>query len=589
MKKTTLAIALAIALGACSKNEDAPEVGKQQAQPAAPAKADIPLAFAPSTTAFVAGTMEPAPQAYIDTMNGLAQHFKAGMLQSLERARQALAKEEQNEQTARANALMDLFKERLQQPDTMASLGMSLKSLSAIYEIGGAPVLRMELQDADKFKAFIADVEARAGQKLETGQLNGQAYWFMPLGEQAAQAAEAAGANAAAAQPLERARLVVAIVGKHLVLALDPQHSAAPLAQLLGLERPAQSVLQAGTLTELQKAYGYKPYGGNMLVDTRRVLALFTEGQSIYPPPANWSEACRSEFAALAAKAPRLVFGSTEVDGKKVAVAGTLELDKPLAGELQKISAPVPGLGSAKKGIEFGFGLKIDQLAGFLQAQANAVQTAPYQCEHLLPLNEGMASLNQSMAGLYAASGWLTGARLVLSDIDIEKQLVRGMLVVASPNPMSLLGMAQGMMPELAQLGLEPNGAAKQLQSPMTAMVNGGQDPVWVAMTDKSLGLGIGADVKGDLEGALKASALSPEPLLYYRIDGQTYTNSVGKLNEQMLNSLDGNSAQAQQANDIIAPLMQSAAQVYQFIDYASVRYHFSERGLELDQIITLK
>ncbi|PAT39846.1 hypothetical protein CK623_08335 [Vandammella animalimorsus] len=589
MKKTTLAIALAVALSACSKNEDSPEVGKQQAQPAAPAKADIPLAFAPSATAFVAGAMEPAPQAYIDTINGMAQQFKVGMLQSLERARQALAQEEQNEQTARANAVMDLLKERLQQPDTLASLGMSLKSLGAVYEIGGAPVLRMELQDADKFRAFIAEVETRAGQKLETGELNGQAYWFMPLGEQAAQPAQAAGADAASAQPLERARLVTAIVGQHLVLALDPQHSAAPLAQLLGLERPAQSILQAGTLTELQKAYGYKPYGGNMLVDTRRVLALFTEGQSIYPPPANWSEACRSEFAALAAKAPRLVVGATEVDGKKVGVAGTLELDKPLAGELQKLSAPVPGLGSAKKGLEFGFGLKIDQLAGFLQAQANAVQTAPYQCEHLQPLNEGMASLNQSLAGLYAASGWLTGARLVLNDINIEQQLVRGMLVVASPNPMSLLGMAQGMMPELAQLGLEPNGAAKQLQSPMTAMVNGGQDPIWVAMTDKSLGLGIGADAKGDLEGALKASALSPEPLLYYRVDGETYAKSVGKFNEQMLNSLEANSAGAQQANDIMVPLMQSVAQIYQAIDYASVRYHFSERGLELDQIITFK
>lgn len=579
MKKTALFLAVALALAACS-NKDEPASPK-----AAAAAADIPLSFAPVNSAFALGNFEPAPQSYIDAISPMLDTMKTGFVQSLDRAKEVAADEAPEQELAKINALIDLFKERLQKPDTLASMGIKLNGLQAAYEVSGAPVLRLELADPALFKTFVAEVETRAGEKLPTAELNGQAYWHLPLGDKAAEAS-------AAIKP----RLVAAIIGKQLVVAFDPQIAELPLAQLIGLERPAKSFVDGGELQAINKQYGYQNYGTNGVVDLRRIVSLFApaEGSTTWLSKAAQesgntpSAVCRTEFLSIADKAPRFVLGAKEITGKKFDMGGVLEVESKIAGELKKITAPVPGLGTDKTGVEFGMSLKVDQLAGFLQAQAAAVQAAPYQCEQLQPLNQQMAELTQNLAGLYAASGWLTGARASLSEFDIENQIVKGTVVLASPNPMGLIGMAQGFLPELGQLGLTPDGKAKELQSPMVAGTMGPDSQVWVAMNDKAIGLGIGAGTQSAVESAIKASPANPEPLLYYGFSGESYLKMTGGLNEDALAQSADSDAEAM-ANYIMWPVLQSAINFYKSVDFVSMSYLLTDRGVEMNQTMTLK
>lgn len=578
MKKTALFLAAALALAACSNKDDAASTK------AAAAPAEIPLSFAPAGTAFAFGNFEPAPQAYIDTISPILNTMKVGLVQSLERAKEVAAEEAPAEDQAKINALIDLVKERLQKPDTLASIGVSLNSLHAAYEISGAPVLRIELADPALFQTFVAEVETRAGEKLATADINGQAYWYLPVGKNIE-------ANAAV-----KPRLVAAIIGKQLVVAFDPQIAELPLEQLIGLTRPAKSFVESGELQAINKQYGYKNFGSNGVIDMRRIVSLFapTEGTSTWLSKVAQdngntpSAVCRTEYLGIADKVPRIVLGAKEITGKKFSMGSVLEVESKLAKELTKITAPVPGLGSDKTGIEFGMSLKIDQFAGFLQAQAAAIQAAPFECDALQPLNEQVAEMNESLAGLYAASGWLTGARASLSDFDIDNQVVKGTLVLASPNPMGLIGMAQGFLPELGRMGLTPDGKAKELQSPIVSSTLGEESQVWVAMNDKAVGLGIGVGTQAAVESAIKASPANPEPLLYYGFNGESYLKMTGDLDEDTFAETAESDSEAM-ANYVLWPVLQSAINFYKSVDFASTTYLLTDRGVEMDQTLTLK
>ncbi|RMX08354.1 hypothetical protein D8I35_04455 [Corticibacter populi] len=602
MKKTAVFAALALALGACSKKEDAAQV-----------KADIPLAFAPADTAFVFGNLEPAPSDYVKLQERMLDTFKTGLIQSIQRASETGAEliDDAQEQQ-RLQSVLNLLQEKLGEKDGLQSIGVSLSGHAAGYEVLSLPVLRIELADVDKFKAFIADIETRAGQKLPTAEVDGQAYWFVasPAGSgrssETTEPAEAAAAGAtaesstpaagsSAAKP--RLRGVAAIVGKHLVMTLDPQRADVPLATLLGLNKPAQSVLDAGTLQAINKQYGFKPYGGTVLIDTQRLLARFigTEGQETWISKEaaaqgldTTSVICRTELQAIASKAPRLVAGATELSDNKMHVAGALELEGGLAKSLTALTSPVPGLGKDHGNLEFGLGIKLDQLASFLQGQAAAIQAAPYQCESLQALNEGAGELQQNLAGLYAVAGWVSGFRANLSEFDPSSQKVTGTLLVASPNPVGLIGMVQGFVPEIAQLGLTPNGQAKELNSPMAAMATNSEEPIWVAMGEAAVGIGLGANAKDQLEKDLKASAASPAPFLYYAIDGQTYVKLLSSFDED--DFVGSASSEAEEtANYIAWPLINSAAEFYKNTDFVDISYVFTERGVEFTQQLKMK
>jgi hypothetical protein len=442
---------------------------------------------------------------------------------------------------------------------------------------------------------------------------------------------------------------VAAILDKHLVVTIDPGADVAALADLIGLNHPAESMLDSGELAEVNRKYGYGPHG-TVLVDSQRLVAalLGAEGQDTWFTRKLAEEgkivtpACRSEVAGMAANLPRFVSGYTNLGANNLDSAGVFELKPSIVQGLLPIAAPVPGLGSGEGNVavDVGFGLKLDKLAEFIQAQASAIRAQPYTCEWLTSMNESADQIGQQMAGLYMAAGWYSGMRAVVTELtlgeDHTPEHVEGGLIIASPNPAGLVGMLKGFVPQLAQLDLV---AGAEPQAISLAELGAGESadklpPTFAALTDSAIGLGFGADGASALKGYLAAPAANPPPLMYVRYSGVFYADIMDRFEKMarqnaadadivfeeepgagdMMDqdpdidqeisgseesapavSADAPGSEARKSSDtvfaqhVFEPLMSSVNDMYRAIDYTAFDLIITERGLEMHQIMRLR
>ncbi|KKW68866.1 hypothetical protein AAV94_02755 [Lampropedia cohaerens] len=546
---------------------------------------DIPLAFAPADTAFAFGNLKQAPKDYQALNTRWVSQLGGALRDSLERARRVAAERIEDPQAKqRADAVLALFQERVGQPGGLASMGLDENGLFAFYEVNAVPVLRLELADPDKFSAFIEEVQQRAGLPLPQEEIDGQKYWYFDTAE-------------AEAPESQAPRLISAIVGKHLVLTLDVRSDQAPLTAALGLQRPEQSVVSEGVITNLNKQYGYLAGGASGFVDVKRVLAdvIGEEGKDTWlstklaqKPDWHVDASCRSELQALADKAPRFVAGATALSSKQADIHTLWEVEPTLASDLVQLAAPVPALGTERGQFVFGAGLNLSSAAALLQKQFAAVNAAPFQCAYLQGLNEMASNSAEAIGIMYAASSWINGFRLELSNIDIENAQGAGTLLVASPNPMALIGMVQTFVPEVATLGLAPGGEPKQLDTAMAQLFLGEEQTVWAAVSDKALGVAVGEENRQALQTAINAPAAEVPPLLYLGVAGSVYADLMQDLDKEDLEAFSDSEFEAL-FNYITWPLNMAAAELYREMDYIEVQTTLTARGVETTQSIALK
>lgn len=314
------------------------------------------------------------------------------------------------------------------------------------------------------------------------------------------------------------------------------------------------------------------------------ITRLASPGQSL-------DDVCRTEIGALVGKMPRLVAGYTDAKADKFDMKMVAELEPAIAKQLSELPVGVPGLGAGAgtSYMDFGLGLDLNKLATFVQNQAAAVNAAPFKCELLAGLNEQAAGVGEQLAGLHMVAGWVNGLRMNLTELNLEQMLFKGTLLVSSPNPQGLLGMAQGFMPQLANLSLSPNGEPQQIPQdavPPGMLAEG--DQVWVAMTDKVLGLAVGAGdaVKKALQDDLKSSTPAQPPLMYSQLSGEFYAKMLTDM-EQGLGSeeIPGHPT----LDFILRPLMDGMPMLYKQIDKEQSQYLLTEKGLELISSVTMK
>ena len=612
-----LAVASALAgLTGCGKNDD-----------------NAPLAFVPAQTPYVFANFEPLDGDVVESWMAMAEPIRVAYAETLARARVELQKGgEDPEKSQRILSLMELFEDKMTM-EGWERIGFSREGRGAVYGVGVLPVIRTELADPDKLRAFIAELQTRLGQTFPVAEIDGHSYWrIVPDAD----------------KPVA---IVIAIIESQLVITLDPGSADAPLAALLGLQRPEQSILDSEELANINKDYGFGPHG-TVLVDMRRMAAaLFgQDGQSTWftqmlaADGQTLSPACRTEFSGMADNMPRLVGGYTSLDAKSMDSRTILELKPALAQGLMPVAAPVPGVGTAKAGsvaLDFGFGLKLDKLGEFIQAQASAIRAAPYTCEHLLSMNESAEQVGQQMAGLYMAAGWFTGMRAVVTDLtwgaDNQPETVEGALVIASPNPAGLIGMLQGFVPQLAELNLVANADPVPVALGEMAGMGTKVPPTVAAMTDKAIGLGVGAAAQSTLKGYLAEPSAEPAPLLHIGYNGAFYgrmmrqieamtsaragtdepTDSMdeGSIGDEIFDgegiagAVDGavpeTPAPADDAliaggdqpsttdngemEEIFKPMMESMNAIYEAIDYTATDVVATERGIEMRQVMRLK
>lgn len=513
-----LALAAALLLAACSHKDK-----------------DAPLAFVPADTPYVFANLEPLPedvlQAYQQRMPTVwkAQFGGLGEL--------ADALREKDPDTARALDAVAAEIGSLDTPQKWRAAGIDTRGHYALYGVGLAPVARVELSDAAAFRALIGRIEQRMGRKLATATLDGQAYWKLGGGS--------------------KLQVLIAIErDKQLVATLVPAQLDAPrLREMLGLQRPAKSLADADTLSDLADARGYRPNGLGY-VDTARLLARIADprdattvayAQALGLGAPSVDPACPSEFAAIAAKTPRVSMGYAEISAQRIDQRVDLDLAAPLRAALQKLRQPVPGMAAAgNEGmVDFAMALPMLKLREFWVAQADAVAAQPFRCPTLQPLNAGFAALRQGLDKLAVPPlANVLGLRMTFDRLDFADTAAPAALapsasamprfgarlLVASDNPAGLFGMAKMAVPDLRNFQLVADGKPIALPDPGTLGANG---PLYAAMDTHALALGNGADAAAALPAYLAAPAGDGVVLMRMGFDGKFY-GLLAKLMEHL-------------------------------------------------------
>jgi hypothetical protein len=492
-------IAAAVLLSSCSK----------------PPAGDSPLAYAPADTPYVYGNLEAVPAATVEQLSRPMQDYWPTLFDlyqsMLKDANPAI------DDTSRkiATALLEEIKTH-DTWDKLRQIGLKPDARVAIYGVGLVPVLRMELGDAAAFKAEVARVEQNAGAKLPVAKTGDQEYW-QPGNDTLAAA--------------------IAIQGSHLVITLFPPKASDALKQtLLGVKRPAQSVVEAGTLQALAKQYSYSPYGEGF-VDFVRLVEIVSKplagsdaefAQTLGLPAIVSDAACRTEYLEIAHKFPRVVFGAEEMSPQRMRIATQLEIDTRIAQQFASAIGAAPGTGAESQGaIDFSIALPVLRLKDFWIAQADAVAAKPYACATLHPLNDAFAASKAKVdVTVPPPLSDLTGLRASVSKFEPAHGSsskipdVAGKLLLATSNPMAALGMAQLALPELQKVKISADGKPVALP---TELLPPGAPPLTVAMSDKAIAFATGADDIASLGSWLTAPAATTPVFMRMHFSGVVY------------------------------------------------------------------
>lgn len=419
--------------------------------------------------------------------------------------------------------------------------GIDPKGYVAFYGLGLSPVLRMQLADANVFQSFVAKIQNDYGKKFDVVTLGTQSYQRY-------------------AAPTSHLQFIIAVVGKQAVLAMLPDDASQPmLRQVLGLDRPAKSLQDADTLTDLAKAKGYAKWAVGE-IDLTRLLPLATGGQDPLSlallktraesesaktgePVTNLMQvpaSCQSDAARIAARMPRMSLGYTTLDEKHRDMRFDVSLANDITSAFNGLKVELPGLGSdATAPFELSLALPMTQLRTFWGAQADAVAAKPFTCPMLDNLNDSFNSLGDSVQkAAVPPIGDLLGLHIALDSYTTNPgggmPKFSGRLIVGTNNPAGLLAMAQVTSPLIAGVKLTSDGKPVTLPAQLTNALG---EPGWAAMGAKSLGIAVGANEDGKLADLLKQPGGDAGELMRVHLDGDMYANWIHLLEQRAENA----------------------------------------------------
>jgi len=311
----------------------------------------------------------------------------------------------------------------------LAELGLDVEARFAVYGLGVLPALRLQLRDPAALRAAIERVQTSSGVRFPTGRLGEVEYWHI------------------AGEKVEGA---VAIVGDQLVAGAAPvAHKERVFALLLGHERPARHLGDSERFQRTLAEYDLARVSAGF-VDGRVIAEAFLgEGDALNKDivaalapavAARWpglDDGCKQEIRSLVALAPRVVFGSEQLDGDGFAGKFVVELRRDLAQELMAMRSSVPGLDletTKDAAFALGAGLDLERALNFARDRATLVQSAPYTCPALAEVNRAATELLAGIADLDPQLRRARGVAVVLDDLKLTGMVpveTRGFVALA--------------------------------------------------------------------------------------------------------------------------------------------------------------
>ena len=481
--------------------------GKDASEAALPAVSDNALlGFAPAGTPYLAGDLEPLPDAVIDAMLHRAQPVLTALQAELDEAQTVLQDAPPGSDRG-GRVLLAVLQEldgKLSR-NGLQSLGLDFQADKVLYGMGAFPVLRLGLSDTGVFRATVQRVIDQAGLVETIKEFQGHSYWRLT---------HTRGVDEPSEVPIG---LYLAIVDDHLAASLFPPAAEADfLPHLLGLARSGGPAAGA-RLQAAAKRFGYSPYSVAS-VDFRSLADEFMNPASITTRalagagldlPSQLSEVCQGEYRAMIAHTPALFIGTTEVSESELGTRYVLETEPSLAGRLTSLVAQLPRAGAlSSRLLELSFALKFGASRDFLRQNAQSISEAPYQCENLAVINQkaadAYARLSQPMLPLINNFQGLRASISTVHPGALLPNRAEGLLAVHVAQPEMFVGMAQMFVPDLSALQLVPNGPPVQLPASLVPVAD---LIVFAALSDAAIGVSVGAGEEGGLTAFLNSQA----------------------------------------------------------------------------------
>ena len=561
------------------------------------------LSYVPADSAFVFAMPEPLPEDVIQSYLTLSEQFVGLYGQMLQPLLDQLQQSDKPED-ARIRAVVEALQEEFADKSLRQSiedLGLSLRGRSAIYAIGLVPVLRIELNDPNRFAAFVARMESAAGAPLPRAKIDQVKYWKLQAPD----------------TPL---MLVGALIDGQLVISLAPGN-ADPLALrgVLGLDRPAQSLADTGGLRALNKEFALMPFASGYF-DNRRLLAqlsgdstpleqAFLKAMDIEKP--SLDPLCQSELEGIANAWPRVVFGYTRYDVRANNMLMVIETRKDIAESLMKLRAPLPAAGAASEQalINVGMALRLSAVPGVVDGFANQVAQSPFQCDQLTALNQAFSEARKGInnPGLYGVAPLFNAFHLLVDKLDLSAlSQVNGQpdgavrLAIGSDNPASLIGMAKSFVPGMATLQIPNDGSPVAL--PALPGMPAELQPQ-LARNDKVLALSSHAAGAAELADLLVVDE-QRQPLLLIGLRSEVYAQFADAMERSLRASMEldpeldesaqqsaaaARAEQRRQAEAMLDMQMKLMREIYpKMFARTETRIEFTARGIEWHQLTTM-
>lgn len=575
MRKIGIALVVLLLLGAglwWFKGREDGSVPKAPGVAGSALEADAPLAFVPADTPYLIANLERMPKATVDAFLQQSEPILQLWGNQMDLVNQRLDQDEEARAAAKwLRALGEEFKGK-KAADVIAAFGLDPQSLSAVYGIGLVPVARMTLADPAAFRAVVARLEQRTGETIPTGRIDDIDYWQLT-------------------SPEAPVRGIFALQGQHLVATLAPVGDDSALRTLLGIERPANALRDGGALAAINAKYGYVPYATGY-VDSARVVALLTAPATpletafltalkIEKPAVD--AVCQAEYAAIATVAPRLVIGYTVLEPKQSIAISRIELRSDVAQDLMTLRAPMPGLAAADGSVfNVGVALRAGAVPTLANKWADAAAAAPWQCSSLASLNQAFVDLRQQAANpaVFMVAPAINAFHAILTRIDVASldttPDLAGKLLLGSPNPAALLGMAKSFAPQIGELKLEPGGDVQPLPAMPGLPTN---LPTHAVMDDGLLGLSFGTGEETTLKAALQVDA-TQQPLLVIGYSGAAFSQFMEKSMGATNASIQDPAARAEAEQSL-----KMVRDMYALIRHIGMRVDFDEHGVAVQQV----
>ena len=567
----------ALFLAACNQESDQAAVSvKPNTNPL--------LEYVPADTAYVFADLETTPKeitdAYITRFQPALDVITKEILQ-FQSAYEA-GEYEDDKAAKLATAVLDELGGSLS-ADNLANLGINLQAHHAFYATGIFPVLRIQLEDAQKFRDAIARIEATMGFEIPQKTLNGSTYWQvseegMPVG------------------------FYIAILDQQLALSVFPVNAEdSLLAAFLGQEMPAQSMASTNTLAILNSKKGYTGYGSG-IIDMQRLADEFLMADSatrayfgpeiVQEFPA-LDDVCTAEIKAMVAKAPRMTAGTTKLTANEIGMRYELEIESSLAASLAGLVSDTPVAVDGDHLLSGSLAIQVGKLRSFVLEKVTAIVTTPYECEILQELNQNATEmLTQLNVPMPPMVNNLMGARILLEDFDPTTQPPQGdgLLALHVDKPEMFVGMASMMVPGFHNLDLANQKEPVEIPAEMLHMEG---IEVSALMGDNAIGASIGPGQSKGLKAFMAAKPQDSGTFFSVSYDLARQMEIQGKMAENFnydTSKFDGSDSDGSDHEAQMHELAEAFQQSYtSMLGRSRVDMRFSGDGLMIDSYMTFK